>query len=76
MENKVIKLHKVIKLREKDRHITQAFCPVCHYWLFGEDVGSKYCPHCGIKLSWDKEKLDKYHEMLYNASIQMYEELI
>lgn len=68
--------NKIIKLPDEDRRWrNQPFCPSCYYWLFGQDVGSIYCPHCGIKLSWDSEKANKYHEMSYDISIERYNQL-
>jgi len=63
----------IIKLPDHDgsmRH--QIFCPNCSYWLFGGDVGSRYCPHCGVSLTWDSKKANLFHQTNYELSLEKY----
>ena len=68
--------NNIIKLPDEENMHTHAFCPQCYYWLFGENKGSKYCPHCGIELFWDSEKAENYHLENYKFGIQRYNSLI
>jgi hypothetical protein len=68
-------LDNIIKLKDEDCMHTHTFCSSCHYWLFGEDRGVNYCPHCGIKLFWNSEKMSKVHENWYEISIERYNQL-
>lgn len=70
-----MEIDNIIKLKDEDSMHTHAFCPSCHYWLFGEDVGVNYCPHCGIKLFWNSKKISKVHESWYEMSIERYSQL-
>ena len=63
----------IIKLPDHDgsmRH--QIFCPNCSYWFFGGDVGSRYCPHCGVSLTWDSKKANLFHQTNYELSLKEY----
>ena len=51
------------------------FCPLCHYWIAGEDCGAEYCPHCGTKLFWASDKAKDYHKMNFDYSVEYYERL-
>ena len=63
----------IIKLPDHDGSMRyQRFCPNCSYWLFGEDIGSKYCPHCGVSLIWNSEKADLFHQTNYKLSLKKY----
>ena len=63
----------IIKLPDHDGNMHyQRFCPNCFYWLFGEDIGSKYCPHCGVSLIWDSEKANLFHQTNYELSLEEY----
>ena len=53
--------NNVIKLPDNENMHHHHFCPKCHYWLFGENRGDPYCPHCGIKLFWNSKNLDEFH---------------
>ena len=66
----------LIKLPDEENMHHHFFCPQCHYWLFGEDVGSKYCPHCGTALFWNSEKVNNFHTENYDFAIKRYNALI
>lgn len=68
----------VIELQDEDSMHHQHFCPKCHYWLFGENIGINYCPHCGTELvwDWDVEKIERLYRQRYEMSIKRYEELM
>ena len=66
----------LIKLPDEENMHYHYFCPQCHYWLFGEDIGSQYCPHCGIELFWNSEKLQDFHSTNYEFGLKRYEALI
>lgn len=72
MQNRVIKLH------DEDCMHYQHFCPKCHYWFFGENIGINYCPYCGTMLAWDWdiEKIEHLRQQRYEMSIKRYEELM
>lgn len=68
----------IIKLPDTDGNSNiyyRYFCLSCHYFIFGEDVGANYCPHCGMKLSWASDKAKDYHKMNFDYSIEYYERL-
>ncbi len=66
----------LIKLPDIDENMRyHYFCPSCYYLIFGEDVGVKYCPHCGTQLFWESKKANDFHEMNFDYSIEYYKRL-
>ncbi len=70
MQNNIIKLPGI-----ENMHYHH-FCSSCHYELFGEDVGVKYCPHCGQKLSWKSKKANNFHKLNFEFSQERYNEML
>jgi len=68
--------NNVIKLPDNENMNHHHFCPKCHYWLFGENRGDQYCPHCGIKLFWNSKNLEEFHSQMYDYSISRYKQLV
>ena len=68
--------NNLIKLPDIDGNMRYYyFCPLCYYWIGGEDIGVNYCPHCGTKLSWVSDKAKDYHKMNFDYSVEYYERL-
>ena len=54
--------NKILKLPDDDGNMHyHRLCPNCHYYFFSENIGAKYCPHCGLELFWDSEIANKRH---------------
>ena len=68
--------NNIIKLPDTDSMRHHHFCSRCHYELFGEDIGVKYCPHCGQKLSWESKKANEFHTLIFEFSQSRYKELM
>lgn len=49
---------KVLKLRRHDEPMFHhIYCPHCHRWLSGTEVGCYFCCECGTPLEWnDKQR--------------------
>lgn len=68
--------NNIIKLPDTDSMHYHNFCNLCHYELFGEYFGVKYCPHCGQKLSWKSKKANDFHKLIFEFSQERYNEML
>ena len=67
--------NNIIKLPDTENMHYHHFCSLCHYELFGEDVGVKYCPHCGQTLSWKSKKANNFHKLNFEFSQNRYNKM-
>ena len=65
----------IIKLPDIENMHYHHFCSLCHYELFGENVGVKYCPHCGQTLSWKSKKANNFHKLNFEFSQNRYNKM-
>lgn len=49
---------KILKLSRHDEPMFyHTYCPHCHRWLSGTEVGCHFCCECGTPLEWnDKQR--------------------
>lgn len=48
---------KIIKLCRHDEPLVHhTYCPHCHRWLSGTEIGCYFCCECGTPLEWNNKQ--------------------
>ncbi|MBX2851668.1 MAG: hypothetical protein KTR15_07990 [Phycisphaeraceae bacterium] len=55
--------HFISKFERKNSELMIGYCNRCGYNLRGLSNLQRHCPECGEKIKWEKDTIERYHQM-------------